>query len=173
MSLKLALISSRLLVLVLLLASQLTYGQQKSATYFNHVFLNVSDVDRSVEFYTTAFDLKVTNDITSMKIAGEDGEMVERDVRLVLLKFPGQNFVLEIGEGGETFTSDNGKANYAHVGVNVGDIAAAGDRLVNAGAEPIRPVTLVHAGDIEAKTAFFSGPDGETIELMELIKGEF
>lgn len=172
MSIKLALIPSRLLVLVLLLASQLTYGQQKSATYFNHVFLNVSDVDRSVEFYTTAFDLKVTNDITSMKVAGEDGEMVERDVRLVLLKFSGQNFVLEIG-GGQAFTSDNGNANYAHVGVNVLDVAAASDRLINAGATQTRPITLVHAGDIEAKTAFFSGPDGETIELMELIKGEF
>jgi len=41
------------------------------------------------------------------------------------------------------------------------------------GAEVLVPIRLIKAEGVEAKQAFFKGPDGEPIELMEIISGEF
>ncbi len=66
---------------------------------FNHVFLQVSDMERSVNFYTDAHGLKVTNDsVKNIAITLEDGTRIEQDVNIVFLKFPGQDFVFELKE---------------------------------------------------------------------------
>lgn len=139
---------------------------------FNHVFLKVADMARSVQFYTTAFDLEVTKEIKKIKRTSEGGESAEYDIYLSLLKFPGQDFVLEIGENPD-FKSENGAANFTHLGIDVVDIEAASARLAKAGGIILRPMSLVETEDIKAKNIFYSGPDGETIELMEIISGEF
>lgn len=146
--------------------------KEQSPTYFNHVFLTVSDIDQSVAFYTTAFDLEVSREIPSLRRTDAEGNTSESAIKLSLLRFPGQAFLLEIGERPD-FKANNERTSLAHIGVNVEDVAVAERRLLDAGAEQIRPITLVEADDIRAKTAFFLGPDGETIELMEMILGEF
>ena len=139
---------------------------------FNHVFLNVSNMDRSVAFYTAAFDLEVTKTIKTIKRTPEGGETGEFDIHLTLLKFPGQDFVLEIGENPEFKAANNG-ANYTHLGIDVKDIEAASERVLKAGGILSRPLSLVETEDITAKNIFFLGPDGETIELMQMISGDF
>lgn len=161
-----------LLTLLSIIACQPSDQKKYPSTYFNHVFLNVADIDKSVTFYTTAFDLEVSKQITSLKLTNATGNTIETPIKLSLLRFPGQPFLLEIGER-PNFEANNDSTSLAHFGVNVEDVAVAVRRLVDAGAEQVRPITLVEAEGIKAKTAFFLGPDGETIELMELLAGEF
>lgn len=139
---------------------------------FNHVYLTVDNLETSIEFYTTAFDLKVTDRVKKLKQTLTDGTVKEVDVNMAFLSFPDQNFLLEIGER-QAFRSKNDSANYAHLGVDVIDIEAAEKRLLKAGATLMRPITLVEANEIKAKNSFYKGPNGESIELMQIIEGEF
>ena len=84
---------------------------------FNHVFLVVSDMERSVEFYTKAFDLKVTNDnVKHIVWTYEDGTQKEVETNIVFLKFPGQDFVFELKEV-ETMDTIENFALFQHVGI--------------------------------------------------------
>lgn len=161
-----------LLLILIILFSCGSKTENQLSPRFNHVYLTVADVDRSVAFYTTAFDLKVTAEIKEIKRTPKGGESERFDINLSLLKFDRQGFVLEISERSD-FSSDNQTANFTHLGIDVKDIEAASERVLNAGGTLLRPITLVEAGEIKAKTTFFTGPDGETIELMEVIAGEF
>ncbi len=145
----------------------------------NHVMLYVSDLDVSIDFYTKAFGLEVTSKISSLSFENEDGTKTSVEIELALLKFPGQDFVYEMaevartedeGEGGNVVTSSH---LFQHVGIDVTDIDAALQRALDAGAKLAAPVRLVTAEDVKAKNAFVTGPDGEMIEFMQIIEGEF
>ncbi len=129
-------------------------------------------MDRSVSFYTTAFDLEVSKEIKKIKRTPIGGETNEFDIYLSLLRFPSQKFLLEIGERSDHL-AENTKASFNHLGIEVLDIEAASERVLAAGGVLLRPLSLVETEDIKAKTIFFSGPDGETIELMQIISGDF
>ena len=139
---------------------------------FNHVFLSVTNIERSVNFYMKAFDLDQYDEITTLKRTDESGVSNTNEVHIVLLRFKQQNFNLEIGEN-PNLNVNNTSANYTHLGMDVPNIISASQRLIDAGTTVTRPIALVEANDIKAKTAFFQGPDGETLELMELIEGSF
>ncbi len=159
------------LTLLIMLGCQAPKSEPVSPR-FNHVYLVVADLDRSVAFYTQAFDLTETKRISKIKRTTADGESTEFDVNMALLKFDGQDFVLEISERA-SYKAVNDSSSFNHLGIDVADIDAAEQRLLNAGAKLMRGVTLVEADDIAAKNSFYLGPDGETIELMQLLKGEF
>ena len=116
--------------------------------------------------------ISVAIDIKKLKRTLEDGQTVEQEINLALLKFPGHYFALEIGETLDSLPN-NTRANYAHVGIEVEDIESASERIIKAGGLSSRPITQVETESILAKTAFFTGPDGETIELMQIISGNF
>lgn len=139
----------------------------------NHVMLYVSNLDNSIHFYTKAFDLKVTNRLDKLIAVQEDGSEVERTVNMAFLKFPGQDFVFELAEHPRDSTSISNTFLFQHMGIDVKDIDAAYKRALDQGGEPLRPVRIVKATGIEAKQAFIGGPDGERIELMQIISGEF
>ena len=149
-----------------------TPSKEPTSPRFNHVYLVVADLERSVDFYTQAFDLTEKKRIQKLKRISEDGTINEFDVNMALLKFSDQDFILEIAER-EDFKSANDSVSYAHLGIDVQDIEVAEKRLLDAGATVLRNITLVQADDIEAKNSFYLGPDGETIELMQIIKGSF
>ena len=139
---------------------------------FNHVMLHVSDLDASIAFYTRAFDLEVSQRIDALTLVGPDGAETERPVRMALLKFPGQEFVLELSEQSED--AGGPPPSYQHLGVDVGDIEAAADRVQAAGAREFSGIRTVRApGGVEARNAFFLGPDGELVELMQMVAGVF
>lgn len=140
---------------------------------FNHVMLFVSNLDSSITFYTTAFDLRVTQRITELRVTGADGVQNSRPVKMALLKFPGQEFVLELSE--RTTPAAAGPAPfYQHLGVDVADITAAADRVRRAGGRtPSAIQTVTTASGTVAKNMFFRGPSGELVELMQIVAGEF
>ena len=139
----------------------------------NHIMLYVSDLEKSVDFYTKAFDIEVTNRIEKILVLQDDGSEVTRNVTMAFLKFPGQDFVYELSQQPIDSTWNNQKALFQHVGVDVADIETAFARVSEAGGEVVVPVRSVRADELEAKQAFFRGPDGEIVELMQMITGEF
>ncbi|MBC7895353.1 MAG: VOC family protein [Cytophagaceae bacterium] len=139
---------------------------------FNHVMLYVTNLDSSITFYTTAFDLQVAKRITEMSVTAANGTTsAPRPVRMALLRFPGQEFVLELAE--RPATTAGPSPYYQHLGVDVRDIAAAAERVRKAGGQEMGAIQTVHASGTVAKNAFFRGPSGERVELMELLSGEF
>ena len=139
---------------------------------FNHVMLVVSNLDSSITFYTAAFDLQVAQRITELKVTGANGTPNARPVKMALLKFPGQEFVLELAE--RPAPSTGPAPYYQHVGVDVRDIAAAAERVRKAGGrDPSAIQTVSTSTGTVAKNMFFRGPSGELVELMQVVSGEF
>ena len=140
---------------------------------FNHVMLVVSNLDSSITFYTAAFDLQVAQRITELKVTGANGTPTARPVKMALLKFPGQEFVLELGERPAT-TPPGPPPYYQHLGVDVRDIAAAAERVRKAGGRDPSPIQTVNTSTgTVAKNMFFRGPSGELVELMQIVSCEF
>ena len=139
---------------------------------FNHVMVIVSNLDSSVTFYTAAFDLKVAQRITELKVTGADGTPTAHPVKMALLKFPGQEFVLEMAE--RPAPASGPSPNYQHLGVDVRDIEAAAERVRKAGGRDLTPInTVTTSTGTVAKNMFFVGPSGERVELMQIVSGEF
>ena len=139
---------------------------------FNHVMMIVSNLDSSVTFYTAAFDLKVAQRITELKVTGADGTPTAHPVKMALLKFPGQEFVLEMAE--RPAPASGPSPNYQHLGVDVRDIEAAAERVRKAGGRDLTPInTVTTSTGTVAKNMFFVGPSGERVELMQIVSGEF
>lgn len=137
---------------------------------FNHVMLHVSNLDSSLAFYTKAFDLQVAQRIDSLTVTAANGSSVTRPARMALLKFPGQEFVLELAQRP---AGSGVSPHYQHLGVDVLDIAAAAERVQRAGGRDFSGIQTVHAPGTVAKNAFFKGPDGELVELMQVVSGAF
>lgn len=138
---------------------------------FNHVMLYVSDLDASLAFYTEAFDLQVAHRVDTLTVTGPDGSETVNPVRMAFLRFPGQEFVLEMSE--QPMQGAGASPFYQHLGVDVTDIEAAAQRVQAAGAREFSGIRTVHARGLGvAKNAFFRGPDGELVELMEMVEGE-
>ena len=140
---------------------------------FNHAMLAVSNLDSSIAFYTAAFDLQVAQRITELSVTGATGAPSAHPVKMALLKFPGQEFVLELGE--RPASPATGPAPYyQHIGVDVRDIAAAAERVRKAGGRDPSPIQTVRTSSgTVAKNMFFRGPSGELVELMQVVSGEF
>jgi catechol 2,3-dioxygenase-like lactoylglutathione lyase family enzyme len=164
----------KICVVILLLLSRCTEPtKQPLSPRINHVMLYVSDLENSIDFYTRAFDLVVTNRLDSLTAVQPDGSEVTRPVKMAFLKFPGQDFVFELSQQPRDTTSITNPFLFQHVGVDVTDIDTAFKRAVEVGGDVLLQVRTVKAKGIEAKQAFLAGPDGERIELMQIISGEF
>lgn len=162
-----------ILPLVVILSCTHTNSHQALSPRINHVMLYVSNLENSINFYTHAFDLQVTNRLDTLIAVQPDGTEMARTVTMAFLKFPGQDFVFELSEHVADTSSRPTAFLFQHVGVDVLSIEAAYKRAIDAGAKELVPVRKVKAKGIEAKQAFVGGPDGERIELMQIISGEF
>jgi catechol 2,3-dioxygenase-like lactoylglutathione lyase family enzyme len=148
---------------------------QKQQVYpaFNHVFLSVHNMDSSIKFYTKAFDLKVTDRFTELDITQTDTTF-KRVVNVVFLKFPEQDFVFELAERADKNDTARPGNLFQHVGVEIKDITVALERVINAGAKVTVPIRRIRTNSgLEIKQAFMKGPDGEAIELTEIISGRY
>jgi len=162
-----------LLVLLALSCSTETNPHQAISPRINHVMLYVSNLENSIDFYTRAFDLNVTHRLDTLITLQADGTEVVRTVTMAFLKFPDQDFVFELAEHAADTSSRSTTSLFQHLGVDVKDIDAAYTRARDAGAKELVPIRKVKAKGIEAKQAFVAGPDGERIELMQIISGDF
>ncbi len=162
------------LVVLLILSHCTERGRHAAITpRINHVMLYVSNLDNSIAFYTQAFDLQLTNKLDTLIAIQPDETEVIRAVNMAFLKFPGQDFVFELSQQVADTTSRPATFSFQHIGIDVLDIEAAYQRAMNAGAKELVPVRKVKAKGVEARQAFVAGPDGERIELMQIISGEF
>lgn len=165
---------SQVSLLVLVLTSCTNHNEhQKISPRVNHVMLYVSDLEKSIQFYTQAFDFEVTNRLDTLIATQPDGTELVRPVKMAFLKFPNQDFVFELSQQVADTTAHARAFLFQHVGIDVENIDAAYTRAIGAGAEALLPVRVVKAKGIEAKQAFVGGPDGERVELMQIISGEF
>jgi catechol 2,3-dioxygenase-like lactoylglutathione lyase family enzyme len=140
---------------------------------FNHVMLFVTNLDSSITFYTTAFNLQVAQRITELTVTGTNGTPTARPVKMALLRFPGQEFVLELSERPAP-AAPGPPPFYQHLGIDVRDIAAAAERVARAGGRsPSAIQTVSTSTGTVAKNMFFRGPSGELLELMQVVAGDF
>lgn len=148
-------------------------AQVQQLPVFNHVYLAVHNMDSSLKFYTTAFDLKITDRFNLLDITQPDTSF-KRTVNVVFLKFPGQDFVYELAERADKTDTTRPGNLFQHVGVEVKDITVALQRVINAGGKVAIPIRRVRTNSsLEIKQAYMKGPDGETIELTEIISGGY
>ena len=163
-----------LIMISLILSPTVSAQMQQAPPSFNHVYLAVHNVDSSLKFYTKAFDLQVTNRFSQLDIRQTDTAF-KRPVNIVFLKFPGQDLVYELGERADKNDTTIKMGNlYQHVGVEVKDVVVALQRAIDAGGKllvPIRSVTT-NSG-LSIKQAFVRGPDGESIELVQVVAGAY
>ena len=116
-----------------------------------HVCLNVADVDRAVEFYTSQLGFE-----ESWSFVTADGATVNRYV----VADNGVEIQLSETEGETEFEQGTG---WDHLAVAVEDVDAAFDRIDHHGVVQ-EPADNLEAG---ARTAFVEDPDGHVVELVQ------
>lgn len=125
---------------------------------FLHTMLRVGDMQRSVDFYTRVLDMRVlrTRDVPEYKYS------------LTFLGFGEGN-----ADGGAELelTYNYGVSSYeigtafGHLALGVPDVAAACQRIRNAGGKVVRDAGPVKGGN--TVIAFVEDPDGYKIELIQ------
>lgn len=131
----------------------------------HHVAVRTADFDRSFSFYTLTLGFK-----PRMQWHLDGGH------RAVMLDVGDGNY-LEIFERPEAVgdTAVPGEARLLHFCLRCTDVDATIAKVREAGmvvtTEPrdvkVTNVAESHAGDVHIRLAFFRGPDGETVELMD------
>ncbi len=120
-----------------------------------HTMIRVADLDKSIAFYDTAFDLKVAERFDF------DG------FSLVYLRNPENDFELELtwNDGQEEpYTHGSG---YGHLAVCVEDCASEHERFAKAGLNPNDVKEFHRDGSLMARFFFVQDPDGYKIEVLE------
>ncbi|PMC39232.1 glyoxalase [Bacillus sp. UMB0899] len=119
---------------------------------FEHVGIQIADIDRSITFYQEVVGLKLLD-----RFIHTDGKM-----KLAFLGVDNQ-IIVELIEGYNPNLPDEGKVH--HIAFKVDNIEDEKKRLQNANVEWIfEDITVLPNG---AKYIFFRGPDKEWIEFFE------
>ena len=157
----------------LILACSSTVPNEQRVLRFNHTMLFVTDAVVSRAFYEDAFGMQFHQHLTEMVIFNEETENDTLAINITLMRMPGDTFNYEFAQSPVAADSSLQSPHYQHIGIEVTDIDASIEKAVKAGAEVAVRKRHLKAGDIEAKTVFFYGPNGELIELMEILEGDF
>ena len=138
---------------------------------FNHTSFTVTDLDRSVRFWTEALGFDAAS------VGPRVGDWQERvtgvpgaSIRVAHLYGHGSHIELiqYVSGAREAPRIEPSMACAAHVCFDVTDIAAMWDRLVGAGAEPQGEIALVDNGPVRGlKAGYLRDPGGIIIELVE------
>ena len=117
-----------------------------------HVGIMVKDLDQSIQFYQEAFGLVLRR-----------RQFLNEAVELAFLHFPEQaDMEIEL-VAGRSMDVVEGLVN--HLAFRVDHIAEEIERLTNMGVEMVDAEPRLILGDV--KIAFFKGPNGEKLELVE------
>ncbi|MDU8913866.1 VOC family protein [Aestuariicoccus sp. MJ-SS9] len=120
-----------------------------------HSMIRVLDEDRSVQFYDTAFGLKVADRLDFPTFT------------LIYLSNPETEFELELTvnkDQTEPYELGNG---YGHLAVSVDDLDAEHARFEAEGLAPRKLVDFAPAGETVARFFFVADPDGYQIEVLQ------
>ncbi len=128
----------------------------------------VSDVDASQKFYTNVFGFEVVMRWKEMEVS-EDGVdyntiphkgVYMRDVNGTHLEF------IESGNP-ENYREVQEPIN--HFAIRVDDVELTIARAIEAGAELAIPISHIRIGSLNVRSGFVFGPDGERIQLVEIL----
>lgn len=119
-----------------------------------HMCLNVSDVERSVEWYVENLGFE-----DAWGFETEDGKTENRYVA------DENGFELQLSETEGQSPSDTGDL-WDHVAVEVEDVDAAFESIDNHGVRQEPTDQSV----VDARTAFIEDPDGHVVELVEALE---
>lgn len=117
--------------------------------------IRILDEDRSVQFYDTAFGLKVADRLDFPTFT------------LIYLSNPETEFELELTvnkDQTEPYDLGNG---YGHLAVSVDDLDAEHARFEAEGLAPRKLVDFAPAGETVARFFFVADPDGYQIEVLQ------
>ena len=120
-----------------------------------HSMIRVLDDERSVDFYSKAFGLKIADTL--------DFETF----RLVYMSNPETGFELELTVNKGRFDPYQLGDGYGHLAVSVDDLESEHARLVQLGLSPRKIVDFAPEGKRVARFFFIADPDGYEIEVIE------
>jgi lactoylglutathione lyase len=121
-----------------------------------HTMLRVSDLDKSIEFYTQVMGMKL--------LRRRDNEEYRYTLAFVGYQDESEGAVLELTHNWDTHEYDLGNA-YGHVALEVDDIYATCSIIENLKGKISRAPGPVKGG--KTVIAFVEDPDGYKIELIE------
>lgn len=122
-----------------------------------HTMLRVTDLGKSIDFYTTVLGMKVLDRTDNN----------EYRYTLVFVGYEGQGSTIELTYNWDTNKYDLGNA-FGHLALGVDDIYAACDKIKVLGGNVTREAGPVKGG--KTQIAFITDPDGYQIELIQLSK---
>jgi lactoylglutathione lyase len=120
-----------------------------------HSMVRVADKERSLEFYETAFELRVADiyDFENFTLIYMSNDKSEFELELTVNK--GQKEPYDLGNG------------YGHIAFTVADIEAEYRRLASLGFSPSDIKSLDYQGQKLATFFFLEDPDGYKIEILQ------
>ena len=140
----------------------------------HHHGFTVSDLERSVEYYSKILGLEVVRISERSNLPSYDHILGFEDVRLqvALLKHPTTDFLLELYEYINPPSTARELKNYfvgsSHVAFEVEDIDAIYDSLCEAGYGAINPpIDIVRDGKKVARAIYALDPDGISVEMFQ------
>jgi len=144
---------------------------------WHHICINVSDLERSLKFYTEILGLKVTlrADIDDAEISRAIA-IPGAKIAAAFLEVPGTPTLIEMFEyvsgAGRSLPEDRMSSDIGvqHVAFQVDDIDEAYQRLKSKGVSFLtEPITVPQDEPNFAggRICFFSDPDGTTLELLQ------
>ncbi|MGK0247625.1 MAG: lactoylglutathione lyase [Oleispira sp.] len=121
-----------------------------------HTMLRVSDLDKSIEFYTQVMGMKL--------LRRRDNEEYRYTLAFVGYQDESEGAVLELTHNWDTHEYDLGNG-YGHIALEVDDIYATCSIIEHLKGKISRPPGPVKGG--KTVIAFVEDPDGYKIELIE------
>ncbi|MCL5961650.1 MAG: VOC family protein [Chloroflexi bacterium] len=140
-------------------------------TGVHHSSISVSDGDRTLAFYRDLLGLPVLVDEVRAseaqdKILGVAGSRI----RVIMVKAGHDviEFIQYIQPSGGLFDRKNWDAGSPHFAFEVSDVDAAYEALAEKGARFFNPPQTLSGGRLEGyRCAYFSDPDGVTVEIIQ------
>lgn len=141
----------------------------------NHVGVTVSDIERSILFYTELMGLGQPREEVFIISGDWLSQMVlEEDAAAKVAFLPMDGVVLELLQyvqpvGEPTNTKPNRDAGAMHIALNVADLDATYERLKEKVAFNSPPQTVPTGPWAGSRVAYLRDPDGTPIELVQSI----
>lgn len=122
-----------------------------------HTMLRVSDLDKSIQFYTEVLGMK--------ELRRRDSEAGRFTLVFVGFESEKNSAVIELTYNWDTDSYTQGNA-FGHIAIGVNDVYEACDKIKATGGNVVREAGPNKNG--ESILAFVEDPDGYKIELLEL-----
>ncbi len=140
-------------------------------TSVNHTSFTVSDLERSIRFYTDALGMNLLNvserdPAFSEKVTGIPGA----HLRIAYVEAAGYRIELiqYLSPPGETLDTRTCNVGSAHLAFNVDDLQGMYERLSAKGVHFVSPPCVVPAGPNKGgKAVYLEDPDHNTLEFIE------